>query len=375
MNRNPNHLTAHPLNHHLYDDDEIALDSELVESIRDHGILDPLLVTPQGQILSGHRRWRVARHLGLDAVPVVVLEPADSEDAEIKLIEANRQRFKTGLQIAREVRHLKGLRLARQQPVSQRQIAQQVGTSQTTARRVVELNEKLEKLDREAPEVATQVRQTAQERGIMPALAQAQAQTYPDTPPPPKRAWRPSGTIRIDLDILGREDWSGAEKLLWHLIAAWSDPPPARALMAGALGWPPEKVAAWIDDHPDEVRRPDNGGRAPALKAPSTDALSALAGWESYPTGKTAADYAEVVDEMHRIDEVDWPRIGRIVAWAYQHWYPKYMQSPSKLRNRSRAYRELMTWQVIEGQLQGKDLLEKKNTVDDDELARVLGGA
>ena len=49
--------------------------NELVESIREHGILEPLLVakTPAGyQIISGERRWQAAKVLGLEKVPAVV---------------------------------------------------------------------------------------------------------------------------------------------------------------------------------------------------------------------------------------------------------------------------------------------------------------
>ena len=51
--------------------------AELVESIREHGILEPLIVakTPAGyQIIAGERRWRSARILKLEYVPAIVKE-------------------------------------------------------------------------------------------------------------------------------------------------------------------------------------------------------------------------------------------------------------------------------------------------------------
>jgi ParB family chromosome partitioning protein len=71
--------------------DETAL-TALAESIREHGILQPLVVRPiQGsgtyQLVAGERRWRAARMVGLSEVPVVIKELDDKEAMEISLIE------------------------------------------------------------------------------------------------------------------------------------------------------------------------------------------------------------------------------------------------------------------------------------------------
>lgn len=70
--------------------DESAI-SALADSIREHGMLQPLLVRPLPsggyQIVAGERRWRAARMLGLDEVPVVVRDLTDVEAAQIALIE------------------------------------------------------------------------------------------------------------------------------------------------------------------------------------------------------------------------------------------------------------------------------------------------
>ena len=62
--------------------DEAAL-AELANSIREHGIIQPLTVRklPSGyyQIIAGERRWRAARLAGLREVPVIVIE-ADEPD-------------------------------------------------------------------------------------------------------------------------------------------------------------------------------------------------------------------------------------------------------------------------------------------------------
>lgn len=64
---------------------------ELAESIRKHGLLQPLLVRPifSGgyQIVAGERRWRAARMANLKEVPAVVRELSDSEVMQLALIE------------------------------------------------------------------------------------------------------------------------------------------------------------------------------------------------------------------------------------------------------------------------------------------------
>ena len=63
----------------------------LADSIREHGMLQPILVRPliSGgyQIVAGERRWRAARMLGMSEVPVNIRELTDIEAMQIALIE------------------------------------------------------------------------------------------------------------------------------------------------------------------------------------------------------------------------------------------------------------------------------------------------
>lgn len=65
--------------------------SELAESIKQYGVLQPLLVTPLGagkyQIVAGERRWRASKLAGLDKVPVVVRTTEELERLEMALVE------------------------------------------------------------------------------------------------------------------------------------------------------------------------------------------------------------------------------------------------------------------------------------------------
>ena len=63
---------------------------DLVDSIREHGILEPLIVahTPAGfQIIAGERRWRAAKLAGLTHVPAIVKETSPQGMLEMALVE------------------------------------------------------------------------------------------------------------------------------------------------------------------------------------------------------------------------------------------------------------------------------------------------
>lgn len=71
----------------VFDEDELA---SLSESIKNHGILQPLVVRPKDdgfQLIAGERRLRAARAAGLDAVPVRVVDFNDQQVLEAALVE------------------------------------------------------------------------------------------------------------------------------------------------------------------------------------------------------------------------------------------------------------------------------------------------
>ena len=85
----------HPFKNHPFKvlDDEKMQD--LVESIRENGILSPVLVRPVGndiyEMVSGHRRMHAATLLGMECVPAIIREMTDDE-AVVKMVDANIQR-------------------------------------------------------------------------------------------------------------------------------------------------------------------------------------------------------------------------------------------------------------------------------------------
>ena len=72
----------------VFSDEAIAA---LADSIREYGVLQPILVRPLGtgmyQIVAGERRWRAARMLGLDEVPVNIKELSVLEAMQIAIVE------------------------------------------------------------------------------------------------------------------------------------------------------------------------------------------------------------------------------------------------------------------------------------------------
>ena len=72
----------------IFDEEALA---ELADSIREHGIIQPLTVRKLAsgyyQIIAGERRWRAARLAGLSEVPAVVVDADDKKAAELAMIE------------------------------------------------------------------------------------------------------------------------------------------------------------------------------------------------------------------------------------------------------------------------------------------------
>lgn len=83
-----NHLQPNPLQPRgVITSESLA---ELASSIREHGVLEPLVVahTPAGyQIVAGERRWRAAKLAGLEMVPVVIAETSPKGMLEMALVE------------------------------------------------------------------------------------------------------------------------------------------------------------------------------------------------------------------------------------------------------------------------------------------------
>jgi len=118
--------------------DDAAI-SALADSIREHGMLQPILVRPlpdsnNYQIVAGERRWRAARMLSLSEVPVIVRELSDLETAEIALIENIQREDLNPIEEAKAFQ-----RLQDDFGMKQEEIAKKVGCSRSTVTNALRL--------------------------------------------------------------------------------------------------------------------------------------------------------------------------------------------------------------------------------------------
>ena len=119
--------------------------SQLAASIKEHGILPPLVVRPRPsgryQIVAGERRWRAARVAGLTELPVVIKELTDEQACEVALVE---NLVRADLNPIEEALAIKNL--MDNFSMTQERVAQRIGRSRpavANALRLLTLPEKL----------------------------------------------------------------------------------------------------------------------------------------------------------------------------------------------------------------------------------------
>jgi len=78
----------------------------LADSIREHGLLQPIIVrriNDRYEIVAGERRWRAAKLAGLAEVPVVIVDLSDSESLEVALVENLQREDLSSVEVARSL--------------------------------------------------------------------------------------------------------------------------------------------------------------------------------------------------------------------------------------------------------------------------------
>jgi ParB family chromosome partitioning protein len=119
--------------------------AELADSIREQGVLQPLVVRPQAdavaaaegsthEIVAGERRWRAARLAGLETVPVVVRELDDQSALAVALIENLQREDLNPIEQARSLS-----RLAEEFGLTHQQVADAVGRSRSSVSNLLRL--------------------------------------------------------------------------------------------------------------------------------------------------------------------------------------------------------------------------------------------
>jgi len=111
---------------------------ELADSIKEHGIISPLIVTKDGenhwQIIAGERRWRAAKSIGLGKVPAVVRELSEQKKMEVALIENLQRQNLNSLEVAMAYK-----KLIDEFALSQDDLSKKVGKSRSTVANIIRI--------------------------------------------------------------------------------------------------------------------------------------------------------------------------------------------------------------------------------------------
>ena len=144
--------------------------AELAASIRQSGVVQPILVRPRGggyQIIAGERRWRAALAAGLSTVPVTVREVQDEQLLELAIVE-NLQREELAPLEEAQAFH----RLQDEFHLTQEEIARRVGRERSTIANTL----RLLRLPRELRELLAQGRLDAGHARALLALEREEEQ-------------------------------------------------------------------------------------------------------------------------------------------------------------------------------------------------------
>jgi len=117
-----------------FDEAELA---GLAESIRNNGVLMPILVRPADQhyeLIAGERRWRASQLAGLSEIPAVIREVDDRQALELAIIENEHRNDLTAIESARAYH-----RLHKEFSLSQADISQRIGISRSQVANLIRL--------------------------------------------------------------------------------------------------------------------------------------------------------------------------------------------------------------------------------------------
>lgn len=137
---------------------------DLAASVREHGVLQPIIVVRDGEkyrIIAGERRWRAAQVAGLDKIPALVRELSDQAQLEIALIENIQREDLSPLEMATSF-----LKLQEQFNLTAGQIGERIGRAASTVTNV----KRLLKLPAPAKRALNELRITEQHARAILAL-------------------------------------------------------------------------------------------------------------------------------------------------------------------------------------------------------------
>ena len=118
----------------IFNDEKIV---ELSESIKEHGVIQPIVVRKfkdDYEIIAGERRYRASKLVGLDKVPAIIREYDDKQSASIAIVENIQREDLTAIEEALAYKQLIDLH-----GVTQAALAKQMGKSQSTVANKIRL--------------------------------------------------------------------------------------------------------------------------------------------------------------------------------------------------------------------------------------------
>ena len=250
---NPADLTNHPVNIEIYGTQ--PLDDEMLSSVKEFGVFQPIHCTKDGVVLGGHRRRQHAIAAKLKLVPVMMARNAISDyEQVVQIVELNRFREKTMEIKAREYGKLceakaelarkrmlsgktdpgKNYSQGERNPKAKEEAAAEVGLSKPTADKAAAVVEKIDELTEAGKkDEAAALRETLNKKSVSAAAREA------GVTPPKKDSDEPNP---FDEPLAGI-DWVlkvAVPKIQEHAILA------EKALGSGKAGFTADRVSKLV---------------------------------------------------------------------------------------------------------------------------------
>lgn len=176
----------------VFDDEKLE---ELSESIKEHGVLQPIIVTKKDnyyQIIAGERRWRASKKAGLKTIPVIVRNYDAKKIREVSLIENLQRQDLNALDTAKAIKEL-----MEEHSLTQEQLAKTLGKSRSAIAntlRILNLDERVQDMVQEGK------------------LSEGHARTLASIESPQKQYKLAMDIINLDLSVREAENMAKEEK-------------------------------------------------------------------------------------------------------------------------------------------------------------------
>ena len=176
----------------IFDDDKLE---ELSESIKVHGVLQPIIVTKKDnyyQIIAGERRWRASKKAGLKTIPAIVRDYDEKKTREVSLIENIQRQDLNAVDAAKAIKEL-----MEEHDLTQDELAKTLGKSRSSIAntlRILNLDERVQDLIQEGK------------------LSEGHARTLAAIDSPQKQYKLAMDIINLDLSVRDAENIAKDEK-------------------------------------------------------------------------------------------------------------------------------------------------------------------